>query len=74
LDSMGAQIGSLEVRIDAIAKHSETILDDLRVFKDETIERFDELSSRTFERSIDREDLESRVLYVENRLGIVSGK
>ncbi|MDP3989082.1 MAG: hypothetical protein Q8P93_02515 [bacterium] len=74
LDTADLHMQRLESTLTLVAEHTETMAADLRVFKNEVMSEFKELSPRAFERAIDREDLEVRVLYLENRLGIISGK
>jgi hypothetical protein len=47
---------------------------DFSTWKIEARSRFDQLELRTFPRALDREDLESRVAYLEKKLRIESGR
>ena len=57
-----------------ITEHILAVQKELREFKNEAREEFAQLKQRTFPRQIDKEDLEARVKYVEEKLGIESGK
>lgn len=56
------------------AQDLEALAQVVREFKAETREAFKKLEPRAFVGPHDREDLEARVSYIEDKLGIVSGK
>lgn len=66
--------GTLYERIDRVEKRVDPLAADFESWKIEARTRFDQLDLRTFPRPLDREDLESRVAYLEKKLGIESGR
>jgi uncharacterized protein (UPF0335 family) len=66
--------GTLYERIDRLEKRVDALAADFEYWKVEARGRFDQLELRTFPRALDREDLESRVTYLEKKLGIESGR